>query len=405
MSIVRAFRWNDQDYFYSPDHHKIFSSSDIPALLFRSTENFPGDVHIDTLYLNLSEGCNLNCEYCFNPPKDRFNSRIMSHEIARGAVMKLAEWYSEHPTKQANIVFFGGEPLLNREVLEYVIHFSQEWGREFGIPFSYSISTNATLLTTRDIDLFNRENVTLWVSIDGPAELHDRFRHFRNGSGSHAIAIKNALYALEILGPDRVGVRATLPTGVRELSRIIEYFASLGFRTISVKAVDSRTNNHLSLREQNLEIAAINLDKCAAELLRWIPHGLKCYPFDQDMISLKTGHVDRFVCSAGSGSLTVDTEGWLYPCHRFVGNPRYRLGHARGEICLESCRDFAALDISYLTICNECWARKFCLGSCPAISATMGNALGYPDHQTCEQKEFYALIALKCAVAQGLIYK
>lgn len=401
---VQAFEWEGRQYFYSPGHHKIFSNPDIPPIPPTAPKQVaPGEVGIRSMYLNISEGCNLNCAYCFIPPPKPGHSTKMSEDTARAAIIKLANWWQEQPFRRtASITFFGGEPLLNRSVLEYAIHFSREWGREFGIPFSYAVSTNATILKEEDLQLFQRESVFLWISIDGPADVHDRNRPFRSGKGSHAIVMDKALKALDWLGPGRVGIRATISTHSEELSKTIHYFASQGFRRLSTKPVDPNQVEKVSLQENGLKKLSENVDECVSVLQFWKHQGLKCFPVDQDLESLQNGPFGKFVCAAGSGSLTVDANGWVYPCHRFIGNQAYNLGHVREKIRLDRCQEFADLDVSRLPVCNQCWARKFCLGCCPGASVAAGNPLGYPNIQTCKERMLYALVSLKCAVSEGM---
>ena len=404
MAGFVAFQWKGGDYYYSPSHHKIFSRPDTDIPPPEDHVGPPSGIHIRNLYLNLSAGCNLRCEYCFTPADAPSSDVNMGPEVIRAAIMKLGHWWASQPTRaSATITFFGGEPLLNREGLQYAVYFAEEWKRSFGIPFSFSISTNGTLVTEADIRFFRDHDIFVWFSIDGPPEIHDRRRRFRSGNASsHRLAIEHAAWALRMLPPPRVGVRATLSEGAGKLSEIVNYLGLQGFKVISTSGVEPNQIEQCSLDEQDLQCLAEGLDDCADVLLRWRKCGVRSFPLELDLLSLDRGTSSgRFICDAGRGSLTVDPQGGLFPCHRFVGQQNYALGSVTGEINLAPCEQFAGLDYAAIPGCKDCWARKFCLGSCVGASAAAGLPLGHPYAQHCKERKLYALISLKCAVEEG----
>jgi uncharacterized protein len=399
MTHLRPFEWNSQSYYYSADHHRIFSSPKGLPHPGDQPDAPPQSVSIYNLYLNLSEGCNLRCEYCFTPAGSPGAAANMPREVAQTSIVRLARWWHEHPsTRVANITFFGGEPLLNREVLRHTVYFADEWSRAYGVPFSYSISTNGTLVTDDDLKFFRDNRIFVWFSIDGPPEIHDRHRPFRKGGqSSHDLAIRNAAAALRTMPEYRVGVRATLSSGYGKLSRVVDYLATQGFRIVSTSGAEPNHKDRRFLSPEDFGAFDQDLDESASILLHWRSRGLRSFPLDQDLASLEKGPAGRFICDAGRGSLTVDPNGQLYPCHRFVGDSRFMLGDVHGEFDLTLCEEFAKLEYSKIQGCRTCWARKFCLGCCAGASIAAGLPLGHPYVQHCEARKRYALISLKCA--------
>ncbi|MCX7746419.1 MAG: SPASM domain-containing protein [Clostridia bacterium] len=394
--------WDNQKYYYSPNHHQIFIKPDIP-LSHESSSTNPDHIHISSIWLNVSDNCNLRCKYCFIPPTTSDSTRLMSKETARAAVMKLASWWKPNRNcPPPRIMFFGGEPLLNREIVEYTIHFSKEWSRSFGVPFDYRMVTNATLLTDQDIELYKRERILVHVSIDGPESIHDRMRVFNDGSGSHSIAIKNAVELLSRLGENSVAVRATLSSGASDLGDIIQYFASLGFRAIAVKHVEPSIHTQGDFTDADLDHFLKNVDKYVEIITLLRRQGVRVYPFETHIRSFRKRYKPSFTCGAGSCSLVIDSQGLVYPCHRFIGNPQYLLGHIRDELNWEISKEFAVLNTSNIPECSSCWAEKFCLGCCPAESLMAGKPMGHPNPHTCHIKKIYALLSLKCAIAEGI---
>jgi uncharacterized protein len=291
---------------------------------------------------------------------------------------------------------------LTGKQVEYTIHFSKEWARSFGVPFKYTMVTNATLLTDEDIQLFKREGIPVHISIDGPESIHNRMRVFKDGSGSHSSTIKNAVKLLSCLGKNAVAVRATLSSGDCDLGEIIRYFASLGFSAIAVKHVKPSIHTQGEFDDSDLDRFAANADKYAETIITLRQNGINVYPFSTQIKSLINGEKYVFTCGAGSYSLAIDSQGLVYPCHRFIGNPKYLIGHIRDKLNWDICREFLSLDIQTIQECNSCWARKFCLGCCPAESIMAGKSIGQPNPQTCRIKKIYALISLKCAIAEGI---
>jgi uncharacterized protein len=264
------------------------------------------------------------------------------------------------------------------------------------------MSTNATLLTDADIQLISRENIRTQVSIDGPKDIHDRHRRFRDGKGSFEASMNNALRLLHTATAP-IMVRSTMSAGTYHFPKMMDFFVDQGFKNVSIRP--SEENNRSSVHVGHDDLANFNavLDSAAMSVLRAWKRRVWCEPFNENVDLLRTGQFKPFVCAAGCMALCVDPNGWVYPCHRFQGYDEYRLGKAGSELNFAVCRSFPSLNTEYIPECSRCWARKLCCGCCPAESVAFGLSPGRPNLNGCSARKSEALLSLKLAAAIGIM--
>ena len=352
------FDWRGRRFYYAPYHHRIFDSPRVPALRRPFAQMGRREVDIGTIWLNVSGSCNLQCRYCFAPQAGASDASMMTPEVAQSAVAMLSRlWQMGSQRQPARIIFFGGEPLLNRKVILRTIHFSRAWGCAHGIPFAYSLATNATLLTAGDLGWIRREQLTVYVSLDGPQAVHDRHRLFHNGQGSFAKTIANSRTLLAFT-PDQVSVRATLAAGTCEFAEVMDFLTDQGFRSVSIKVMNDNNRSGVAPAQPDLHQMHAGLDRAVDSLLRANRRGVQCAPFFEHLTSLRTGRYRPFTCGAGSSALCVAPSGEVYPCHRFLDDDHYRVGHVTGPLDMNVCAAFANLVAQEMEECRRCWAVK-----------------------------------------------
>lgn len=405
------FLYQGNKYFYSRKHHGIYRSHKNARGV---SSGHPGgtrersDVAISGIWLNISKVCNLNCRYCFVPPvKDdagKKESQWMTKEIAQKAIILLGKlWKKYKNNRPASIVFFGGEPLLNFKVFEHSVYFAREWTRISNIPFLFSLSTNGTLLNQKFIDFFRTEHVALQVSLDGSRASNDYNRKFHSGTGSYKTIMSNVKRLFSVISPASVNIRSTIAKGAAPLSATIGFFIEEGFKRIEFKFMSDNNQSGAGVKESELEMLRKDADAAVDALMKARSFGVNIQPFQEHLMSLKRKHWRNFICGAGKNVISVDTEGWIYPCHRFHGNPGYRISHVTGSFDSSISREFAGLQSEEIEPCSSCWATKFCCGCCPAESVAFEKPPGHPHPQWCKMKRLEAEISLKAAVAAGLV--
>ncbi len=326
-------------------------------------ENFP----LSTIVLNVNTGCNLACSYCYKEDLDTPNKgRKMAFDTAVKSIELLLK---ESPDRESyNLVFFGGEPLSNLGLIREVVAYAEPRFAEIGREVSFSLTTNATLLTEETVDWLNAHRFGLTVSMDGPKALHDRNRKTVGGKGSYDVVAAKARMLLERYDSRPVGARVTLTAGVTAVEEIWDHLKNgIGFSEVGFSPVTSG------------EMAAFNLN--GAELAE-VFEGMKALGrrylvealagrnigfsnMHQLMQDLWEGRSKALPCGAGVGMLAVDHEGGLNLCHRFTGSAMERYGDVDKGIAKKRLADFLEARADRTDKgCATCRIRNLCAGGC-----------------------------------------
>jgi uncharacterized protein len=349
---------------------------------------------IQTLVVNVTNQCNLSCEYCYEYGEDKIvdtengsQPKFMSAETARAAVdLALRE---SNPGKTAHITFFGGETLMNFKVLKSTVAYARETAKALNREVDFSLTTNATLLQPDVIDFLADERIGVTISIDGPQEIQDKFRVFSNGKGSYDIAAPKikALLARHKTRP--IGARVTLTKQTLDVKRIYKHlFEDMGFWEVGFAPVTTAPQRGHALEagpgydhllEQFRALAAEFLEAS----LQNRHHGFS--NVRETLQEIHMGHAKAYPCGAGIGLLGVATDGEVSLCHRFAGSENHRFGSVTDGI--DRAKQATFLDehhISNKTDCATCWARPICGGGCYHEAHTRYGATTQPNLHYCE---------------------
>lgn len=321
------------------------------------------------LELALSEVCNLACRYCYcGTCRDEVpNQGRMSESVARAAINWL--FAVSGRSKDVGITFFGGEPLMNKEVLLFAVSYSQRLAKIHGKKVFYSMTTNGTLIDDDVISIIKRYNFGLMVSLDGSKELHDKQCPTRTGAGSFDLAVAGIKRLMA--RRKRVTVRCTMAHPAPDMMNLIRFFEDFGFSRIVLGRVfnpvypspcDLTPEDSAELERQMNEI-----------VIPWMLDELKAgrtpkyFPFSGVLEEkLEAEPISPFRCGACRGTMTVGADGTLYPCHRFVGMKKWIIGTIWDGPDVERCksfwREYHAMSRKH---CFSCWAYQFCKGPCP----------------------------------------
>ena len=184
-------------------------------------------VPLQTLVVNVTNQCNLACTYCYEYGEDKIvdtnngrQPKFMSETTAREAVEFALRESRDNP--RAHITFFGGETLMNFNVLKSTIAYARQRAGEAGKDIDFSLTTNATLLRPDVIEFLADERVGVTISIDGPEEMQDKFRVFNNGAGSYAVAAPKIKALLARHRSRPIGARVTLTRQTLDVRRIYQ---------------------------------------------------------------------------------------------------------------------------------------------------------------------------------------
>lgn len=343
------------------------------------------------LTLMISQSCNLKCSYCYGK-EGRFgtNGEYMSNEIAEQSIRHLVERIeslklpkSENP-KYFLITFFGGEPLLNFELMKHVIEFVE---REYpNKVFSYTFTTNGTLFTEEIINYLRTKNVSILISLDGQKEIHDFNRVFSNGKGTFDKVMSN----INLLKKNNMqfSVRATLSNKFfKYYESIANYFIELGAQQIFIGRL---TNYDIDSNDFDINIEELKQDvKYATKYNNKIKDKILQgdYPdFIPFITILKRIHdaTDTLIsCGFMKGSTAVSYNGDLYPCHRFVGIDGFKFGNVYSGLEETPIQNIVKKIDKVTVKCNNCWAKFICQRGCMRdIAKNHGNFIPY-DKRYC----------------------
>jgi uncharacterized protein len=355
----------------------------------------PPSLPLTNLALFLTQTCNLRCVYCYGEGGEYGGRGVMSEATALAAVdWLLASSFDE---KTIYVSFFGGEPLLNFPLLQLVVAYAKEQATLRGKEVKFGMTTNATLLTDEIIAFLVREEISPLVSCDGPPEVHDRQRPFRNGRGSYARVHAN-VQRLRAAFPKLTG-RATVCAGSDPFA-VRGALEEAGFTTCYLApaspvvchetgAADPQgqaAEGSLPAAEQMLAYQRAEVAQLF-DVVREQRLDAQAAPGRQMMLAaLAGGRKVHAGCGVGRGMRAVAVDGSVYPCHRFVGLEEKRLGHI-SDYRAGALNDYHRALVENLPLCRSCWARYFCGGGCFYDNRARTGDMQHPDPEACREMQ------------------
>ena len=323
---------------------------------------------VKALCLHVAHTCNLNCAYCFaSQGKYHGDKDVMSLEVGKRALDFLIE--NSGTRTNLEVDFFGGEPLMNFDVVKELVAYARVREKEAGKNFRFTLTTNGVLVDDDVIDFANREMSNVVLSLDGRREVHDRFRVDFAGQGSFDKIVPKFQKFVEARGNKNYYMRGTFTHANPDFLEDIKEMLSLGFTELSMEPVVCADTDPSALTEEDLPIVLEQYEKLADLMLQRHRDG-KPFTFYHYMIDLKGGPcIYKRVSGCGSGTeyMAVTPWGDLYPCHQFVGEEQFKLGDIwTGVTNKEVLNDFASCNVYSRPECSDCWAKLYCSGGCAA---------------------------------------
>lgn len=323
---------------------------------------------VKALCLHIAHTCNLNCSYCFaSQGKYHGDRAIMSYEVGKRALDFLIE--NSGTRRNLEVDFFGGEPLMNFQVVKDLVAYARSVEKEKGKNFRFTLTTNGVLVDDDVIEWANQECSNVVLSLDGRKEIHDRFRVDYAGNGSWEKIVPKFQRFVEARSGKEYYMRGTFTHANPDFLKDIQQMLDLGFTELSMEPVVCAAGDPSALTDEDLPIVLEQYEKLAQLMLERDKQG-RPFTFYHYMIDLAGGPcIYKRISGCGSGTeyMAVTPWGYLYPCHQFVGEERFKLGNIwEGVTNQEIQNEFAACNVYAHPECRDCWARLYCSGGCAA---------------------------------------
>lgn len=348
------------------DEGKLFTPDTFAPMAGKLKEKTAGVVK--ALCLHVAHTCNLNCSYCFASQGKYHGERaLMSFEVGKQALDFLIA--NSGTRRNLEVDFFGGEPLMNFDVVKQLVAYARGLEKEHNKHFRFTLTTNGILIDDDVIDFANREMSNVVLSLDGRKEIHDRFRVDFAGNGSWDRIVPKFQKLVKAREGKNYYMRGTFTHANPDFLKDIQQMLDLGFTELSMEPVVCAPDDPSALTQEDLPIVMEQYEKLAQLMLQRDKEG-RLFTFYHYMIDLTGGPcIYKRISGCGSGTeyMAVTPWGDLYPCHQFVGEEKFKLGDIwNGVDNLQIQQEFANCNVYAHPECRDCWARLYCSGGCAA---------------------------------------
>ncbi len=359
---------------------------------------------VKALCLHIAHDCNLACKYCFAEEGEYHGRRaLMSFEVGKKALDFLIE--NSGNRRNLEVDFFGGEPLMNWEVVKQLVEYGRSKEKEHNKNFRFTLTTNGVLLNDEIMEFLNKEMSNVVLSLDGRKEVNDMMRPFWNGKGSYDMIVPKFQKFAQKRGQKDYYIRGTFTRNNLDFSKDVIEFADLGFKQMSIEPVVASEEESYAIQKEDIPQICEEYDKLAKEYIKRKKEG-RGFELFHFMIDLEQGPcVAKRLSGCGSGTeyLAVTPWGDLYPCHQFVGEEEFLLGNVEEGITNTNMRDeFKLCNVYAKEKCKDCFARFYCSGGCAANSYKFHHSItdAYDIGCELERKRVECAIMIKAALAE-----
>ena len=356
---------------------------------------------VKAMCLNIAHDCNLRCKYCFASTGDFGKGRkLMTFETGKKAIDFLLEKSLDR--KNLELDFFGGEPLMNFDVVKQIVEYARSREAEYGKKFRFTITTNGVLLDDDKIDFINREMSNVVLSIDGRKEVNDYMRKRVDGSGCYDKIMPAFKKLVEKRGDKEYYVRGTFTKNNLDFSNDVFDLYNNGFDQISVEPVVCEASADYAITEKELTAIFKEYERLAERILENEKKG-KRFNFFHFMLDLDQGPcaIKRLRgCGCGNDYVAITPDGDIYPCHQFVGIEEFKMGNIdEGTFDTNMKSYFSKTHVYTKPECKKCWAKFYCSGGCNANNYQYAGDVHNAHKLSCQlqKKRLECAIMLKAA--------
>lgn len=342
---------------------------------------------VKALCLHICHDCNLRCEYCFaGEGKYKGRTEYMTFEVAKAAIDFLIKNSGKRKILETD--FFGGEPLMNLDVVKKTVEYAKKEAEKVGKTFLFTLTTNGVLLNGETAKWLNDEMENVVLSVDGRRSTHDGVRKTVNGKGSYDVIIENIKNFVKMRGDKHYYVRGTYTNKNLDFGADVLALADDGLTEISLEPVVLEKGYPLYIGKESLPAIKEEYRKLAKEYLRRREKGERLFNFFHFNIDLEGGVCLRkrvSACGAGNEYFSVTPNGNIFPCHQFANEKEYLMGNVFDGVINEDIRKiFRDNNLYTKQKCENCFAKYHCSGGCAANNIHFGGDINIPYEITCD---------------------
>lgn len=374
---------------------------DEKKLLLQKQQKYALPPGLETMYLIVTDECNLRCKYCFinNNMPDSYVCSKMSWEIAKEAIDMYFFNLSKNPPEYDDfvkmIVFYGGEPLLNFELIKQVIDYVEKTYKtetvKMGDNFRFSIVTNGTAITDEIADYFGKHTeIDIAISLDGPKKVHDDKRIFANGCGSYDCAIQGYQKLRNIGNRKNIAVSCTIDShNIDHLEDLLKLQEIYGFPAINL--------NSLLDTEQKF-ISKSYMTKVSKKMLDYFLLAREKGIYEDRIIRKANSFVEKEIhpydCQATGAQIVCSPNGQLGVCHEGIGAKNFFFGIVSHDFNFHenpTIKEWKVRTPLNMPHCWSCPALGICGGGCAYGAWLRNGSIWSIDDRFC----IHSLITLK----------
>ncbi len=363
---------------------KIFKS--IPVTYFNDNINAL-EKKIGRITLHISNDCNLKCTYCYaNGGNYNQEKKLMSQQTA----IDFVKFFTKRFEKIGSIVFFGGEPLMNYNIIETVCNEFEKLKAIGKIDYTptFGIITNGTILNEKILEIIKKHISFITVSIDGPEFINDINRKFENGAGSHC-KIEKFINCIQSETNAKIRYEATI-TKEHKLHNITEANV-VDYLRNTFQIEGSSAPDIVYDMEKNYLSDESRINIIENDTVVYLSEGFI------NILSAIVHNIFREMCPIGHNIIAVSVDGEIYPCHMNVGKEHLKIGTIYEQNIFDNPEIFIT-KFPYLQSifkkkepCINCWAQKIC-GGCAIrwfFDYAEDKYNNVPNTKMCEQNKKY----------------
>jgi uncharacterized protein len=349
--------------------------------------------------LHISHGCNITCSYCFaHGGSYGRKPTMMDFETGKQAI----DWVLNQSAKAGScqITLFGGEPLLNLDLIKQIVPYAKKQAKEREIDITFGMTTNGTLLSGEALVYIMKEDIGVMVSLDGDATTHNRIRTFHDGSDTYNVIAENTRKAVA-MRPDKVKIRATMTSQNLNVGQIAEELAQFGASRVEVAPTTEHPKSPTAIRKEHLPELHKHLKSLSeTELTKLLSGQIQAHAyFPAKIRQVLDPHRKEYGCGGGKTFYGISADGSIYFCSAFASNEAFKMGDVFQGLLSEKKRVFdTEFKVENRNACKVCWARNLCGGGCVYdAQMTTGKATD-PNPVSCEQIRYGYELALGMAL-------